>query len=83
MTDRSAKAVSIKLGIMIFAVALAAPASLAAETIGTANAVYPDVSGGGSTIKSGDGVTQGEVIKSGANGSTELAPLVWTAPRGF
>jgi len=72
VNDRSANAIPIKLGILIFAVALGAPTSLAAETIGTANSVHPDVSGGKSTIKTGDGVTQGEVIKSGPNGSTKI-----------
>jgi hypothetical protein len=71
VNDRSANAVSIKLGVVFFAVALSAPGALA-ETIGTANTVRPDVTGGGSTIQSGDGVSQGEVIKSGPSGSTKI-----------
>ncbi len=72
MRDRSTKAVSTRLRILAFAVALGAPGPLAAEAIGTANTVHPDVSGAGSTIKNGDGVTQGEVIKSGPKGSTKI-----------
>ncbi len=72
MYDRSTKGVSIRLRIFASAVALSAPASLMAETIGTAESVRPDVSRGSATIKSGDGVSQGEVIKSGPNGSTKI-----------
>ncbi|ARN80818.1 FecR family protein [Methylocystis bryophila] len=57
---------------VLFVVALGAPGPLTAETIGSANSVRPDVSGGNSTIKDGDGVTQGEVIKSGPKGSTKI-----------
>jgi hypothetical protein len=74
VNDRSANAVSIKLGIIIFAVALGAPASLAAETIGTVSSVHPDVTrGGGGAIKAGDSVSQGEVIKSNASGSAKIS----------
>ena len=52
---------------------LGAPGSLAAETIGTANSVRPEVTrGGGGAINSGDSVSQGEVIKSGSSGSAKI-----------
>ena len=74
MTDRSANRVSIKLRIVIAAIALGAPGSLAAQTIGTASAVHPEVTrGGGGAIKSGDSVSQGEVIKSSSSGSAKIS----------
>ena len=73
MTDRSASAVSIKLWILIFAVALGASASLAGEMIGTVSSVNGEVTrGGGGTIKAGDSVSQGEVIKSSSGGSAKI-----------
>ncbi len=73
MTDRSASAVSIKLRILIFAVALGASASLAAEMIGTVSSVNGEVTrGGGGSIKAGDSVSQGEVIKSSSGGSAKI-----------
>ena len=72
MNDRSAKGVSIKLGIMIFAVALGASASLAAELIGTVSSVQGEVTRGGGAIKAGDSVSQGEVIKSNSGGSAKI-----------
>jgi hypothetical protein len=76
VNDRSANAVSIKLGIMIFAVAVAllgASASLAAEMIGTVSSVNGEVTrGGGGAIKAGDSVSQGEVIKSSSGGSAKI-----------
>jgi hypothetical protein len=58
---------------MIFAVALGASASLAAEMIGTVSSVNGEVTrGGGGSIKAGDSVSQGEVIKSSSGGSAKI-----------
>jgi len=74
VTERPANSVSTKLKIVICAMALSAPGSLAAETIGTASSVHPAVtSGGGGAINSGDSVSQGEVIKSSSSGSAKIS----------
>ena len=58
---------------MTFAVALGASASLAAEMIGTVSSVNGEVTrGGGGSIKAGDSVSQGEVIKSSSGGSAKI-----------
>jgi len=72
VNEPSAKLSSLCLGVVILAVVLSAPASVAAETIGTASSVQPEVNGGGSAINSGDSVTQGELIKSGPGGSARI-----------
>jgi hypothetical protein len=74
VNDRSAKGVSIILRIVIFAIALGASASFAAELIGTVSSVNGEVTrSGGGALKSGDSVSQGEVIKSSSGGSAKIS----------